>query len=418
VNGTIRIEAFYQIFRDISTSIHSSTDIKEVLDLVVRKSTEVVNAKGAILRVLNLETNELEFTAAHGLSKEYLSKDHVASRDLITDLCRQKKVVIIQDAQTDSRVQFPREAEREGIRMMLDFPLVMETSLIGILRIFSGEKREFSDEELEFLLSISEQCALAADKAYLIEKQKSQYDQLALQTEKMSALGRMSAGIAHEINNPLAGILLFSTRLLKKAPKQGPFKEGLDVIVHETMRCKDIIQGLLEFSREGEPKKSLSSVNKIMEKALAILENEFHLRHIVVEKTLADNMPSILMDANQIEQVLVNLLLNAAEAIEDGGKIAVESCMDPGIRSEIIKISDTGDGMLPEQMDRIFEPFFSTKSKGTGLGLTVSYGIVRNHGGRIGVSSTPGTGTCFTIKFPVDLAAASIGPRVPDEGKP
>ncbi|UCF85887.1 MAG: PAS domain-containing protein [Desulfobacteraceae bacterium] len=230
---------------------------------------------------------------------------------------------------------------------------------------------------------------------------ENEYHKLALQTEKLSALGRMAAGIAHEINNPLTGILLFGTNLRKKVPKDGPFRKGLDVIVRETQRCKGIIQDLLEFSRDKKPEKALASINDIVEKALSILDNEFRLHHISVKKNLTAGMPNTLLDSNLLQQVFVNLLINAVEAIQENGVITIKSYVSPDKRSERIEISDTGCGIPPEDMGKVFEPFFSTKSKGTGLGLAVSYGIVQKHQGDIQVSSQPGQGTRFTIEIPI-----------------
>lgn len=395
------IEAFYRIFRDISTSVHSSTDVTEVLNLVVKKSTEAINARGALLRILNLETNQLELSAAYGLSERYLSKGHVSSQKIISELCMQNKVIIIEDILNDPRVQYPKEAGEEGIEMMLDVPLYLGNHVVGILRIFLDRKKKFSDDELNFLVSIAEQCACAIEKARLIERQRSLYDHLALHTEKLSALGRMAAGIAHEINNPLAGILLYSTNLIKKVPREGPLKEGLDVIIHETIRCRGVIQELLEFSREKEPQKAPALVNEIIERTLRILENEFQIRHISVKRDLRPAMPKISVDVNQMQQVFVNLLINAVEAIEEGGVITIRTDMDPDGDGEKIEISDTGSGIAKEHMTRIFEPFFSTKPKGTGLGLAVSYGIVKNHQGDLQVQSSPGHGTRFTITIPL-----------------
>ena len=408
MDTSMNIARFYSVCRDVSTSVHSSTDVKEVLGLVVKMVTEAINAKGSVLRILNLETNQLELSAAYGLSERYLSKGHVSTHKVITELCMQNKVIIIEDVQADLRVQYPREAQEEGIRMMLDVPLFLGDNVVGIVRIFFTEQRKFSDEELSFLVSIAEQCACAIDKARLIEKHKSMYDNLALQTEKLSALGRMAAGIAHEINNPLGGILLYSTNLLKKVPKEGPLKEGLEIIIQETMRCKIIIQDLLEFSREKEPEKTFANINSIIEKTLSMLENEFRLHHIRVERLLSSEMPDIFVDVNQMHQVFVNLLLNAVEAIQDNGVITIRSRLDPGQNCVIVEITDTGSGIPSENMLKVFEPFFSTKAKGTGLGLAVSYRIIRNHQGDIQVSSQPWKGTRFTIKIPLGQNSFSI----------
>jgi len=391
---------FYDIFREISTFVHSSTSVDEVLELVAWKVSESLNAKGAIIRVLNTETQELELFSAYGMGERYLSKNPVSNHVTIKDICRLNKPIIIQDISKDPRIQYTREVLEEGIKTILDLPLIVRTHMLGVIRIFFAQKREFSAEEMNFVFAVVEQCGCALDKALTFEEQQLQYDHLALQTEKLSALGRMAAGIAHEINNPLAGILLFSTNLRKKVPEEGNLREGLDVIIRETQRCKGIIQGLLEFSRDKEPKKVLANMNDIIEKVLSILGNEFRLHHITVEKNLSSKMPESMLDVNQMQQVFTNLLINAIEAIQEDGVIKIKSYMTPDKKAERIEIEDSGCGIPPDQIEKIFEPFFSTKKDGTGLGLAVSYGIIQKHQGSIRVSSEPNQGTRFTIEIP------------------
>lgn len=401
MDPSTNFKTLYHIFRDISKVVHSATNVEEVLELVVWKCAEVLSAKGAMLRILNLETQKFELFSSYGLGEKYLSKSPVSRKKMITDLCQENKVVIISDVLTDPRVQNRQEIWEEGIRTILDVPLTLRKETVGIIRIYFKESKKFSDEELDFVVAISEQCACAIDKARLIEDHQFQYNHLALHTEKLSALGRMAAGIAHEINNPLAGILLFSTNMRKKVPEEGPFKEGLEVIIHEATRCKGIIHNLLDFSRDKEPQKVLASIKYLVEKALGILENEFRLRHISVEKDLSNEMPDTLVDVNLMQQVFVNILINAVEAIRENGVITIKGRMSSDQKSEKIEIADTGCGIPPDQMTKIFEPFFSTKTNGSGLGLAVSYGIVRKHHGNIQVSSQPGGGTRFTIELPV-----------------
>ena len=398
---SIDFKTLYDVYRHVSAVVHSSTSVEEVLELVVWRITDVLSAKGAILRILNLEKQEPDLFASYGLGEKYLSKNPVSNHEMITDLCRSNKAIIIGDFLTDPRVQNKEALKEEGVRVILDVPLILRTEMLGIIRIYFNDMREFFDEELSFVSAVAETCACAIDKARMIEEQKSQYDQLALQTAKLSALGRMAAGIAHEINNPLAGILLFSTRMRKKVSEEGPVKEGLDVIIRETQRCKGIIQDLLEFSRDQEPEKVLTSINDIVEKALNILGNEFHIHHITLEKHLSSQMPDVPLDVSLMQQVFVNLLINALEAIQDNGKIIVRSYMSPNQKGVRVEIADSGCGIPQDNMPKIFDPFFSTKSNGTGLGLAVSYGIVQKHQGDIQVSSRPGKGTRVTTEIPL-----------------
>jgi signal transduction histidine kinase len=398
---SLDFEILYTIFRDISTLVHSSTSLKEVLDLVVMKSTEVLKAKGALLRICNPETSQFEVMAAYGLGTQYLSKGPVSSEKILTKEIQQNRVLVIDDIWNAPRVEYPQEAWDEGIRTILDVPLTVGTRTVGIIRVYLSEKRAFSDIELDFLISLAGQCACAINKTRMIETQRAQYDHLVTQTEKLSSLGRMAAGIAHEINNPLAGILLYSSNMRKKVSDDSPFKKGLDVIIQETVRCRNIIQELLEFSRDKEPQKSLSNINRVIDKALSILDNEFRLNHIEVEKHLSPSIEETLLDENLIQQVFVNLLLNAVQAIGENGQVRIRSFQTDHRKKIVVEVTDTGCGIQAEQLPRIFDPFYSTKSKGTGLGLAVSYGIVRNHQGDIQVKSTPGEGSCFRLEFPV-----------------
>ncbi|MEJ2108344.1 MAG: ATP-binding protein [Acidobacteriota bacterium] len=396
-----KLPALRSVIREIRTSIHENTHMSDVLDMLARKASNAIGAKGALVRVLNLESETLEFLASYGLEEEYLSKGPATNTKLIGRLCKLNEIVVIHDILTSPRVQFPREAWEIGVRMMVDAPLIVQHPLIGLLRMHFTEIREINQIERHFLISIAEQCASAIDKAYLIETQRFQYDQLTHQTEKLAALGRMAAGIAHEINNPLSGILLYSSHLSKKVEKNSPIHEGLEIISHETARCREIIQDLLEFSRNDKPNKKPAKLNAIVKQALNIVENELRLQHIKLVRKLQEGLPEVLMDTNQMEQVFVNLFINAAEAIGEYGTIVVCSKRESGSDHLILEISDTGCGISSEIVGKIFEPFFSTKSKGTGLGLSVSYGIVQNHKGTLRVSSRPGKGTRFILTLPV-----------------
>jgi signal transduction histidine kinase len=401
MTSSTKFESYFHGFRDIIRAMHSSTSLQEVLQVVVTKSAEVLNAKGALLRILNKETNQFDVRAAWGVGERYLSKGSVTTEKLLSDQTELHKVKIIKDIWKAPRVEYPQEAWTEGIRMMIDVPLAVREKMIGLIRIYLPQRREFSDDELDFTITIAEQCACIIERVQLMENQKAEFNHLATQMEKMSSLGRMAAGIAHEINNPLAGILLYSSNMSKKVPQGGSIEEGLNIIIKETQRCKTIIQGLLEFARDREPQKVSADINAIMETALGILDNEFHLRHVGLELQLAGDMTKILLDENQIEQVFINLLLNALHAVEENGCVTVKSAVDSKQKTVRVEIADNGCGIAADDIEKIFEPFYSTKSKGTGLGLAVSYGIVQNHQGDIRVYSVPGEITRFTIELPI-----------------
>lgn len=396
-----KIANFYYAFADIVRMLHAANSAKEIMDLAVRKTPEIFGAKGATMRIKNPDTNQYDLVAAFGMGEKYLGKGPVSEASILSGPIKDNKVMIIEDLWNAPRVEYPNEAWEEGIRMIVDSPLKVDADVMGVIRLYFSEKKAFEDEDLEFLIVLGQQFACAISKARLIEAQQVKYDHLVLQTDRLAALGRLAAGIAHEINNPLAGILLYSSSMRKKAPAAGPIRDGLNVIIDETQRCKKIIEGLLEFARDKPPNKLLSSLNSIVEKAIMIVENEFRINRIELKKDLASDFGKLSVDPGQIEQVLVNLLMNGLQAVKEGGWVSIQTSIDKHRKCAWIEISDNGCGIPRENLKRVFEPFFSTKSTGTGLGLAVSYGIIRNHQGDMEVISEPGKGSRFIIELPI-----------------
>jgi two-component system, NtrC family, sensor kinase len=222
------------------------------------------------------------------------------------------------------------------------------------------------------------------------------------QSAKLASIGRLAAGIAHEINNPLTGVLTFAHLLRQKTTMDEQSKEDIDVIVRETTRVREIVQGLLNFARESPPQKQSLDINEVLSQTMTLVRSQKESHKITVEEKLASNLSYILGDKNQLQQVFLNLSLNACEAMEKGGTLSITTSFRDG--NVIISFRDTGCGIKKEHLERIFDPFFTTKpvGKGTGLGLSVSYGIIEQHGGSIEVESEEGKGSTFTITLPVE----------------
>jgi len=401
MENVVRAEAYYEVFEEIVAVVHSSTNVREVLDIIVWKVSEILQAKGAILRILNLEKNELELGAAYGLSEQYLIKGPVSTSKTIMELYEKNRVFIIDDIWKDPRIQYPQEAWDEGITTILDLPITLQQHLVGIIRVFFSEKKKFSPEDVDFLVAITRQCACALERARLFEEQQIRYEQLIVQTERLSALGRMAAGIAHEINNPLGGILLFTTSVRKEIKEDGPVKQCLDIVIRETIRCREIIQNLLEFAREKQPQRAPTNINSVLEKTLGLLENVFLVNGIKLRRNLQPELPDCYVDGNQIQQIFLNLLLNAVEAIGQSGVITVRTRFNPDFNCIVAEVEDTGCGIPREILPRIFDPFFSTKPMGNGLGLAMTYGIIKSHGGELKAFSSHGEGTRFIVELPI-----------------
>ncbi|NOR12817.1 MAG: HAMP domain-containing protein [Candidatus Aminicenantes bacterium] len=224
-----------------------------------------------------------------------------------------------------------------------------------------------------------------------------------IQTEKLASLGKLAAGVAHEINNPLGGILIYSHLLLEDFDKESPYYNNLEKIVKETTRCKEIVKGLLEFARPKEPETTSSRVNELLDNALSLLESQSLFQNIRVGKQYSEDLPLITADNAQLQQVFMNIILNAADAMKGEGILTLRTSLDADGEYLIIDFTDTGPGIGEEDKKKIFDPFFTTKEagQGTGLGLSISYSIVRKHQGTIEVQSELGKGATFTIKLPV-----------------
>ena len=235
-------------------------------------------------------------------------------------------------------------------------------------------------------------------------------------SEQLAAIGRLAAGVAHEINNPLTGVLTFAHLLLEKANLTAQDREDLNLIIRETTRAAGIVRSLLDFARERPVAKVPLDVNEVVRHTVRLLAHREAFQQMIIMDDLSEGLPKVQADANQIQQVLLNLALNACEAMPNGGVLTlITTARDDKVQ---IKVVDTGCGIRPEHINRIFDPFFSTKpvGKGTGLGLSVSYGIVAQHGGTLEVESEEGAGSTFTITLPAMESEPAPPPAALSQG--
>jgi signal transduction histidine kinase len=257
------------------------------------------------------------------------------------------------------------------------------------------------------------------------EREKALEDAQAalIQSEKMSAFGQLSAGIAHEVKNPLAGILGYTQLSLKKMEDNPDIYKNLKIIEQETRRCNSIVENLMKFARQDKLELKPLVLNDVIEDSLVLVDHQMGISQVQMEKNLAEGLPNVKGDANQLIQVLMNLLINAQQAMDGKpGTITITSS-SPNAGVVEIKVADTGPGMPEETSSKIFEPFFTTKAsgKGTGLGLAVTYGIIKDHGGNIRVESQPGDGATFIITFPVTTGGTpqeDASPESPEDTLP
>jgi PAS domain S-box-containing protein len=227
-----------------------------------------------------------------------------------------------------------------------------------------------------------------------------------LQQEKLASIGRLSAGVAHEINNPLTTILTTAMLLQEDTDPNAPLYGELETIIKETMRCRSIVTALLDFARQKSPQMKRCSINVIVAETVMLTRKQSAFKDIELKIDLDQKVPPLLMDAQQITQALINLIQNAIESTESGGTISVRTELGAGKKNVRLYVTDTGAGIPSGLLEQVFEPFFTTKDSGTGLGLAITHGIIVQHGGRIEVASQPNRGTTFTITLPIGNGAA------------
>ena len=225
--------------------------------------------------------------------------------------------------------------------------------------------------------------------------------------EKVASLGRLASGMAHEINNPLGGILSLTALTLEDMKEDDPNRENLDEVVKQTQRCRDIVKGLLEFSRHSEVNTEPTDLNRILQETLSLIARQAQFFNISVVENWDPRLPSVMADKSQLQQVFMNVLMNAVQAMQEKGVITITTRHNAAASSVELLISDTGCGIPPEEVDQIFDPFFTSKAsgQGTGLGLSIAYGIITSHRGSISVASEVGKGSTFTIRLPVSPTA-------------
>lgn len=243
-----------------------------------------------------------------------------------------------------------------------------------------------------------------------------------IQSDRLASLGQLAASVAHEINNPLSGVINFG-KLMQRLMAEGEipkdrmddFRGYLDHVVTETVRSGRIVRDLLAFSRHSTPRRAAADFNGIVRRTLSVINHRLELGHIDSEVDLSEDMPEVTCDASQIQQIVTNLVLNAAEAMEEG-TVTVRTRFDPSRRMVRLEVADTGSGIPRAHLSKIFDPFFSTKEEGTGigLGLAVVYGIVNAHGGQIDVKSVVDQGTTFIVSIPVDPPEGETEPVAPN----
>jgi len=266
----------------------------------------------------------------------------------------------------------------------------------GKERILFSERFPFTD----YRGNVVAICCLSRDDTVARQLQQD-----LVQTERLAAVGKLAAGVAHELNNPLTGILTFAEDLMLEADSDDPIRRDYEMIVNETMRCRHIVRDLLDFSRQKSSERQQTDINSVIQRSLKIIERQASFHNIEFCLELGEGVPEVMVDPRQMQRAILNLVINACDAMDGAGKITIRSSLQDEERQVAVAVSDKGCGISEEMMDDLFQPFFSTKGdQGNGLGLATVLGVMDRNHGRVDVESQVGKGSTFTLTLPVEGA--------------
>jgi len=406
-----RLMILYQVSHDFG----SVAPLPELLDRILKMILDIMKADRGFIMLIDRETGEFSLPVVR--KKKGLEKEEIAiSRTILEQVRQTGEAVLTSDALQDSRFKEAESIIFHGIRSTMCVPIKSQNQVCGIIHVDSKRQEvSFTKQDLELLTAISHQAAAAIENARLFEELKqanlelkNQQDQL-IEAEKLSAMGRLAGGVAHEINNPMTSILgysdLASKILAGEQLAPGRLKEAAEfikIVQEEAQQCRRIAQTLLQFGRKKKAEMAAVRINDVIENALAVAH--FHIKKapIDIKKDLGSDLPAIVADSVQLQQVFLNLIINARDAMEQGGTITILSrrCDKEWIE---LRFSDTGCGIPEDKLNEIFKPLYTTKEegKGTGLGLSISQEIIDRHKGTLDVESAVGRGTTFIIRLPI-----------------
>ncbi len=395
----------FESLASVSRTINSTLSLDEALRVITKEVCELMSARMCSLMLLDENREWLDLRASYGAGDAYIKKPRLpVSESLLGVVVRRKKPLQVANVQADARYQNVEVARNEGLVSLLSVPLIFAGQTIGTLSIYTSRPYNFSNEEIQILSALAELSAIAIEKARLYERIVDVEEQLR-QNEKLSALGLLAAEVAHEIRNPLTVMKLLYHSLDLKFAAKDPRAKDAQIIEAKIEHLNKIVEQILDFARTTEPQFAPVSLNELVDELGLLVRHKLANQGIKLVRDLTPDLPLVAGDAQQLEQAFLNLMLNAAEAMPDGGILTVKSRAGPadGTPNQVVmEFKDTGAGMSAELQKRAFKTVLATtKAKGSGLGLAIVGRIIETHHGHIHVRSRLGRGTNIRISLPV-----------------
>jgi signal transduction histidine kinase len=404
----LRLKAhLFESLASVSRTINSTLNLDEALRVITREACELMHVRMCSLMLLDESREWLDLRASYGAGAAYINKPRLnIGESLLGVVVRRKKPLQIANVQASARYQNVEVARSEGLISLLSVPLIFSGHAIGTLSVYTVRPYNFSNEEIRILSALAELSAIAIEKARLYERIVDVEEQLR-QNEKLSALGLLAAEVAHEIRNPLTVMKLLYHSLDLKFPAGDPRAKDARIIDAKIEHLNKIVEQILAFARTTEPQFASVNLNGLIDELGLLVRHKLANQNVQLLRELQADLPAVMGDAPQLEQAFLNLILNAAEAMPDGGTLTIKSRAiklprnSPQPTHVAVEFKDTGKGMSEELQQRAFTAVLSTtKAKGTGLGLAIVGRIIETHRGTLRLKSRISHGTSITVTLP------------------
>jgi signal transduction histidine kinase len=388
----------------VGQTIVSSLDLDEVLERITQKVVELMEeVRLCSLMLLDHGKGELLIRAVYGASERYTRKPPLKVADsLLGKVARERTPITVEDVRHHPEFKYSGLARREGLVSLLSVPMVFQDRVIGVLNAYTGKPHSFGPEEVGLLSAIASQSAIAIQNARLYESVVAAEERIR-QSERLLLLGEMAAEVAHEIRNPLTVIRMLIHSLNEEFPQGDPRKRDIQVMEQKIGQMTGLVEQILEITRQREPEFLPVQLQDVLEETLALVRHRLSRQRVRVLRRWGRGVPQVRGDRAQLEQMALNLVLNAAQAMPEGGQLTLRTGFrQKGFSGSTVwmAVEDTGHGIPKGSLQEIFKPFVSLRPGVVGLGLAVVQRIVKQHQGRISVREAPAGGSKFLIEFP------------------
>jgi signal transduction histidine kinase/DNA-binding response OmpR family regulator len=391
----------------ISHLTSRSLDLETVLSTTLSQTLSLLSGRAALISLLDRESESLVLRMHRGLPLQVDGQMTEArwalGTGLVGEVASHGQTRIATDLRVDPHLSL---LPSYGFKVAVCSPLIAQQGVVGVLAVFDQEDRSWGDSSLRLLEAVGRQVGVTIENAQLYTRVSNYAQELArsqaqlIQAEKLAAMGRLTASIAHELNNPLQAVQNCLHLVLHRTLADEKRQKYLKMAQDEVERLISTVQRMLDFYRPSLDKHHTTDVHEVIEDVLALVYKRLQRDKVHVQQSFAADVAPLNAIENQLKQVFLNLVINAIEAMPGGGELVIRTQLSDDGEWALISFQDQGVGLSAEARAHLFEPFYTTKTKGTGLGLSVSYGIIEQHGGTIEVESTKGQGSCFTVKLP------------------